>query len=216
MSHPFSQDRFNKVPVVGIMRNLPPQHTDALVDCYAAAGLTTLEVTMNSAGATKIIASLVKNYGDRLNIGAGTVCDLNDLDNALLAGAQFIVTPILDEEVIRACVAANIPVFPGAFTPTEILKAWKLGATMVKVFPASKLGPEFIKELLAPLNYLKLLPTGGINLQNFREYFNAGAQGVGIGSGLFPAELINNGRWEELKQLYEQVVQEVSACVSLP
>jgi 2-dehydro-3-deoxyphosphogluconate aldolase / (4S)-4-hydroxy-2-oxoglutarate aldolase len=170
---------------------------------------------MNSAGATETIASLVKNYGDRLNIGAGTVCDLNDLDKALLAGAQFIVTPILDEEVIRACVAANIPVFPGAFTPTEILKAWKLGATMVKVFPASKLGPEFIKELLAPLNYLKLLPTGGINLQNFREYFNAGAQGVGIGSGLFPAELINNGRWEELKQLYEQVVQEISACVSL-
>ncbi|MGV3585568.1 MAG: bifunctional 4-hydroxy-2-oxoglutarate aldolase/2-dehydro-3-deoxy-phosphogluconate aldolase [Adhaeribacter sp.] len=214
MSQRFSQERFNKVPVVGIMRNMPPEHTEALAACYATAGLTTLEITMNSAGAPDTIAWLVKNYGDRLNIGAGTVCDQSDLEKALKAGAQFIVTPILDEEVIRTCVAANIPVFPGAFTPTEIYKAWKLGATMVKVFPASKLGPEFIKELLAPLPYLKLLPTGGLNLQNFREYFKAGAQGVGIGSGLFPAELINNNRWDDLKQLYEQIVQEVSACVA--
>jgi 2-dehydro-3-deoxyphosphogluconate aldolase/(4S)-4-hydroxy-2-oxoglutarate aldolase len=213
MSH-FSEERFNKVPIVGIMRNMPRQHTEAVVNCYVAAGFTTLEITMNSEGAVETIEWLVKNYGDRLNIGAGTVCDLKDLEKALVAGAGFIVTPILNEEVIKACVEKNIPIFPGAFTPTEIYKAWRLGASMVKVFPASKLGPEFIKELLAPLNYLKLLPTGGINLQNFREYFKAGARGVGIGSGLFPAELINNGRWEDLKQLYEQVVQEVSACVT--
>ena len=204
------------MPVVGIMRNLPPQHTEDLVNCYAAAGLTTLEVTMNSPGAQDTIAWLVNNYGNRLNIGAGTVCDTKDLKIALEAGAQFIVTPILDEEVIRTCVSEDIPVFPGAYTPTEIFKAYRLGASMVKVFPASKLGPEFIKELLAPLTYLKLLPTGGINLQNFREYFKAGARGVGIGSGLFPAELINNGRWDELRLLYEQVVTEVSACVSPP
>lgn len=213
MSQAFSQDRFNKVPVIGIMRNMPSHQTEALANCYANAGLTTLEVTMNSEGAAETIAWLVQHYGDRLNIGAGTVCDLSDLEKALSAGAGFIVTPILEEEVIRACVKIGIPVFPGAFTPTEIYKAWKLGASMVKVFPASKLGPEFIKELLAPLNNLQLLPTGGINLQNFREYFKAGAKGVGIGSGLFPAELIDHNRWEDLKQLYEQVVQEVSACV---
>ncbi|GEO06086.1 2-dehydro-3-deoxy-phosphogluconate aldolase [Adhaeribacter aerolatus] len=214
MSQNFSWDHFHKVPVIGIMRNMPPHQTEALADCYASAGLTTLEITMNSAGAAETITRLAQDYGDRLNIGAGTVCDLQDLDKALKAGASFIVTPILDEAVIRACVAAHIPVFPGAYTPTEIFKAWRLGASMVKVFPASKLGPEFIKELLAPLNYLKLLPTGGINLQNFREYFKAGAQGVGIGSGLFPAELIKHDRWDELKELYSQIVQEVAACVA--
>lgn len=213
MKQTFSWEKFTKVPVVGIMRNIPLTQTQKLVPIYAAAGLTTLEITMNSEDAEETIAWLVQNFGGVLNIGAGTVCDLPDLEKALAAGAQFIVTPILDEEVIRACVAANIPVFPGAFTPTEIFKAWHLGAAMVKVFPATKLGPEYIKELLGPLNYLKLLPTGGITLQNFPDYFKAGAQGVGFGSGLFPMELINNGRWEELKQFYEQVVKRVADCV---
>lgn len=213
MSQNFSWERFNQVPVIGIMRNMPTHQTEPLANCYAGAGLTTLEVTMNSAGAAETIAWLTQHYGHRLNIGAGTVCNLTDLEQALQAGAAFIVTPILDEEVIKACVQENIPVFPGAFTPTEIYKAWRLGASMVKVFPASKLGPEFIKEVRAPLPYLKLLPTGGINLQNFREYFKAGAKGVGIGSGLFPADLINHHRWEELKDLYEQVVREIAACV---
>src|SRR5690606_18081736 len=105
---------------------------------------------------------------------------------ALDAGAQFVVTPITDEEVISACVERDIPIFPGAYTPTEIYKAWSLGASMVKVFPASKLGPDYIKEVLAPLQQIHLMPTGGVGLENMEAFYKAGAKGFGIGSQLIP------------------------------
>jgi 2-dehydro-3-deoxyphosphogluconate aldolase/(4S)-4-hydroxy-2-oxoglutarate aldolase len=203
----FSWERFNQVPIVGIMRNMPRQHLESLVEIYAASGMTTLEVTMNTAGAPDIIASLVQRFGHQLNIGAGTVCSLQDLDLALTAGAQFIVTPILEADVIKACVQAGIPVFPGAFTPTEIHQAWKLGAPLVKVFPAGKLGPGYIKEVLAPLNHIRLLPTGGITLANFADFLQAGAQGVGIGSGLFPDHLVQGDRWDEYRAFLTDFVK---------
>ena len=203
----FSWERFNQVPIVGIMRNMPRQHLDSLVEIYAASGLSTLEVTMNTAGAPDIIASLVQRFGHQLNIGAGTVCSLEDLDLALSAGAQFIVTPILETDVIKACVQAGIPVFPGAFTPTEIHQAWKLGAPLVKVFPAGKLGPGYIREVLAPLNHIRLLPTGGITLANFADFLQAGAQGVGIGSGLFPDHLVQGDRWDEYRDFLTDFVK---------
>jgi 2-dehydro-3-deoxyphosphogluconate aldolase/(4S)-4-hydroxy-2-oxoglutarate aldolase len=173
-----------------------------LTRLYAEAGLTTLEVTLNTAGAPALIRLLVQEFGGTLNIGAGTVCTPEQLDQALNAGAQFIVTPILDEAVIAGCVAAQVPVFPGAYTPTEIYKAWQLGASLVKVFPATKLGPGYIKEILAPLDHLKLLPTGGVSIDNFTQFLQAGATGVGIGSQLFPKNLLENEQWDSLRQLY--------------
>lgn len=207
MNDTFSWDRYYQMPLIGIMRNIPPQHTQKLVNLYLDAGLTTLEVTMNSRSAAESIAAMVSEFGNRANIGAGTVCTKDDLEQAVGAGAQFIVTPIVNDDVIKACVRAKIPVFPGAFSPTEIYKAWKLGATMVKVFPATKLGPEFIKDVLAPLNQVKLIPTGGISLNNLMDYFKAGAQGVGIGSEIFPNQLIRNEQWSELSNLFLDFVK---------
>ncbi|RDV16881.1 bifunctional 4-hydroxy-2-oxoglutarate aldolase/2-dehydro-3-deoxy-phosphogluconate aldolase [Pontibacter diazotrophicus] len=207
MKSSFSWEAFDKIPVVGILRNVPSQHLQKLFAVYLDAGLTTIEVTMNSAGATEAISSLVKTYGDRLNIGAGTVCTLGDLDKALLAGAQFIVTPILNEEVIKACVARNVPVFAGAYTPTEIYRAWELGASMVKVFPAGQLGARYIKEVLAPLNQIKLLPTGGISHDNFAEFLEAGASGLGMGSQLIPKALVEKEQWEELSKHLSEFVE---------
>lgn len=198
MNSSFSWEAFEKIPVVGILRNVPPQHMQKLFSVYLDAGLTTIEVTMNSAGATETISSLVKNFGDRLNIGAGTVCSLEDLDKALLAGAQFIVSPIVKEEIIKSCSNSNVPVFAGAYTPTEIYRAWELGASMVKVFPAGQLGARYIKEVLAPLNQIKLLPTGGITQENFAEFLKAGAKGLGMGSHLIPKALIEKEHWDEL------------------
>lgn len=189
------------------MRNMAGQHLDKLVEIYAASGLTTLEVTMNTPGAPDIIAGLVQRFGHQLNIGAGTVCSPEDLDLALTAGAQFIVTPILEPDVIRTCVRDNIPVFPGAFSPTEIHQAWKLGAPLVKVFPAGKLGPGYIKEVLAPLNHIGLLPTGGIGITDFADYLRAGARGVGIGSGLFPQHLVQGDRWDEYQDFLNDFVR---------
>lgn len=207
MNSSFSWEAFEKIPVVGILRNMPPQHMQKLFAVYLDAGLTTIEVTMNSAGATEAIASLVKTFGDRLNIGAGTVCTLEDLDQALQAGAQFIVTPILKEEVIQECVNSKVPVFAGAYTPTEIYRAWELGASMVKVFPASQLGPQYIKEILAPLNHIKLMPTGGISQENFTAFLKAGASGLGMGSQLIPKTMIEKGQWEELRKHLAEFVE---------
>lgn len=199
MNSSFSWEAFDKMPVVGILRNVPPQHMQKLFTVYRDAGFTTIEVTMNSTGAAETISSLVKMFGGRLNIGAGTVCTLADLDEALSAGAQFIVTPVVVEAVIKACVNSDVPVFAGAFTPTEIYRAWELGASMVKVFPAGQFGPAYIKEVLAPLNHIKLLPTGGITQDNFMEFLKAGAQGLGMGSHLIPKVLIENEQWDQLE-----------------
>ena len=200
MNSSFSWEAFDSMPIVGILRNVPPQHMDKLAEVYFDAGLTTLEITMNSARATETISSLVHSFGGRLNVGAGTVCTLQDLDEALHAGAQFIVTPVLKKAVVKACVRQKVPVFPGAYTPTEIYKAWELGASMVKVFPAGQLGAGYIKEVLAPLNQLKLMPTGGINQENFTEYLKAGASGLGMGSHLIPKQLVAQEQWGQLHE----------------
>src|SRR5690606_17965044 len=131
---------------VGILRGISMETARELARAYVSAGLYTLEVTMNTKDAADIISILGKEFPD-LNVGAGTVCNMKDLENALSAGAQFIVTPIMDEEVIRTTVAHNITIFPGAYTPTEIYRAWSLGASAVKIFPATQLGPRFIKDV---------------------------------------------------------------------
>ena len=206
MNQAFSRELFDKMPLVGILRGFPHSKMIKMGELYAEAGLTTLEITMNTAGATDTIASLVEALGTKLNIGAGTVCNMQELDQALGAGAQYIVSPIVDEEVIKKCVSLGIPVFPGAYTPTEIYRSWALGATMVKVFPATKLGPEYIKEVLAPLNHIQLLPTGGISLDNMEAFIKAGAKGFGIGSALVPKALVEKEEWEALSQHFNQFV----------
>jgi len=195
----FRWSLFEELPVVGIMRNISKEDADEILPGFIGAGFTTLEVSLSSPNAPGLISGLVQQYGDHLNVGAGTVIDLQDLQVALEAGAGFIVTPVVDEDVIRYCAANGIPVFAGAFTPTEIVKAWKLGASMVKVFPADELGPGYIKSLKAPLEKIRLLPTGGISADNAQNYLNAGADGLGVSTGLFKADLISNKKWTELK-----------------
>lgn len=211
MNNAFSWEVFHRIPVVGILRNVAPSKIENISRRYFEAGLTTLEITMNSQGATETIASLQEHYAGRLNIGAGTVCTMEDLDKALEAGASFIVTPILDPEIIKRCVALEIPVFPGAYSPTEIYTAWKLGASMVKLFPAGQLGAGYIKEVLAPLNQVKLLPTGGISMDNFSDFLKAGAHGLGMGSHLLPKNLIENDEWEALSAHFSNFVRKYNA-----
>jgi len=210
MNNKFKSDEFERVPIIGILRNFPSDKIERSLESFHAAGLTTIEMTLNSSGAREHIEQMVARWGDKLNIGAGTVCNLEDLDVALSAGAQFIVTPIINEEVITACVTKGVPIFPGAFTPSEIYKAWSLGASMVKVFPASRLGPEYFKDILQPLNKLKLIATGGVTKDNFMDFLRAGAKGVGIGSNLFPKEMLDNNKWGELTDFLKGIANEAS------
>lgn len=209
----FSWDKFHKVPVVGIIRGLSFDDIRQILPVYVSSGLTTIEITMNTDSAKDIIRYAVENFSEALNVGAGTVCNERDLDEALSAGAEFIVTPIISEAVIRACVKQGVPVFPGAFTPTEIYHAWELGASMVKVYPATSLGPAYIKDVKAPLNQIKLMPTGGINKDNIAEFKKAGADGFGVGGQLFDKKSIESRDWGALEEHFKEFVKRVEVEV---
>ncbi|GAB3893154.1 bifunctional 4-hydroxy-2-oxoglutarate aldolase/2-dehydro-3-deoxy-phosphogluconate aldolase [Spirosoma agri] len=206
---PFSWALFSKAPLIGIIRGLSFDVVKQLLPIYREAGLTTLEITMNTSGAQAMIRHAIDNYGDGLNIGAGTVCTKDDLHKALDAGAQFIVTPVINKKVIKASVKRGIPIFPGAFTPSEIYLAWSLGASMVKVYPATSLGPDYIKDVKAPLDQVKLVPTGGISIDNMAAYFQAGADGLGVGGHLFDKDLIRRNDWAGLTQHFREFVKKL-------
>ena len=194
---------------MGIVRGVSMDVMRDIVKAYLKAGLHTIEITMNTAGATEMISKLRGEFKE-LNVGAGTVCNMEDYEKAVAAGAQFIVTPILDETVIKTAVAHGIPIFPGAYSPTEIYKAWSLGASAVKIFPATQLGVQFIKDISAPLNNTKLLPTGGVSLENIKSFFEAGAVGVGMGSSLFNKKLIQEGDFEGLTEHFANIKSEIN------
>jgi 2-dehydro-3-deoxyphosphogluconate aldolase/(4S)-4-hydroxy-2-oxoglutarate aldolase len=186
----FSWELFDKMPVVGIIRNLTVADINFVLPIYKQAGFTTIEITLNTPEALSVISSLALEYKGELNVGAGTVCTIDDLTAAITAGANFIVTPIFKAEVVKKCVSMEVPIFPGAFSPTEIYEAWELGASMVKLYPASVVGPAYVSAVLAPLNKVKLMPTGGIHLSNMLAFMKAGATSLGIGSELFDKKII--------------------------
>ncbi|MBK5278829.1 MAG: bifunctional 4-hydroxy-2-oxoglutarate aldolase/2-dehydro-3-deoxy-phosphogluconate aldolase [Bacteroidia bacterium] len=207
-------NRFDRAPIVGIIRGVSIETVRRITESYLNAGFYTLEITMNTGGAVEIISALRKEFPE-LSVGAGTVCNMTDLKKAIDAGSQFIVAPILDEEVVGSCVAQNIPIFPGAYSPTEIYKAWTLGASAVKIFPATQLGTQFIKDILAPLNQIKLLPTGGITISNIKSFFHAGAYGVGMGSSLLDAQLIKEENFYGLKDHFTKIKNEILEFIEI-
>lgn len=206
----FSEKLFQAIPIIGILRGYSKETTLNIVDAYYQAGFTTIEITMNTPNVTTIIQTLVTKYGDQLNVGAGTVCNDSELEAVLKAGAGFIVSPIVDVALIKKCKTLGIPVFPGAFTPTEIYQAWHAGARMVKLFPSNTLGPKYLKDVLAPLDQIEIMPTGGVSLDNLAAYKAAGAKAFGMGGLLFHKALIEAGDWsgltKHLKQVYTAIV----------
>lgn len=207
----FSWDLFNTVPVVGIMRSFKQADIESILPVFASAGLNTIEVTMNSAGAEESIRYSRAKFPGQLNVGAGTVLTDKDLDAALEAGAQFIVTPVVNISIIERCKQLSVPIFPGAYTPTEIFNAWNAGATMVKVFPMVGNAVEYIKAVRAPLPHIKLLPTGGVSIDNVHEFFEAGVSGVGVGSHLFDKQLIKNKEWDALGAHFRKFAQKAKS-----
>ena len=214
MSAPFSQALFQELPIVGILRGFTLGQMTEIVRAAVRGGLTNIEITMNSPDAARQLREAVAVVEGRLNIGAGTVINLELLDQALEAGAAFVVTPTVEPKVVTECVKRKIPVFPGAFTPTEIVRAWELGAMMVKIFPAESVGPGYIRALKAPLPHIKLLPTGGVDLKTLPDFLKAGADGFGIGSPLFDRKRVESCDWTWLEaqcrafgEAYRQAVE---------
>ena len=200
MNGSFTWDRFASLPIVGILRRFPADVVRHAALAAQRGGLTTLEITIDTPAAFSILAMLRKTVGATMNIGAGTVCTLADLQNARAAGAEFIVTPVVVSEVIRTAKAYGLPVFAGAYTPTEIFTAWQSGADMIKIFPADQLGPAFIKGVRGPFPQIPLLPTGGVTLETIGDFAAAGATGFGIGSPLFNPQQMSLGNWDWVEQ----------------
>src|SRR6185295_2445295 len=200
MGAAFNAELFKKMPIVGILRFFKRAEVEKLVPASMEGGLTTIEVTMNSAGAEDLIKLTCDLMGKKGNVGAGTVTTIEALDRALAAGASFIVTPAVLPDVIQACVERKVPVMPGAMAPTEILTAWRLGAMMVKVFPADQLGPGHLKAVKAPFPEIPLMPTGGVTVETLPAFKKAGADAVGVGSPLFDPRQVAAGNWDWFRE----------------
>lgn len=201
-------DISGNIPVVVIIRKLSAPEIDFIAENMVEAGLHLLEITMNTPEACKIIATLKRKFGGKLSVGAGTVCTMADLEQAIDCGAEYIVTPVLVEALVEKAVKDGIRIFPGAFTPSEIYRAWSMGVPMVKLFPANIGGPAYIKDILAPLDEVQLMPSGGITPDNYISYLQAGARAVGMGSNLFPKHLVDSRNADGLMNVYRQVVKQ--------
>ena len=172
-------------------------------------GVQSVEITMTVPGALKIIEEASKTVGDFINIGVGSVLNKQTANDAISAGAKYVVSPVFKPEIVQEAKKHNIPVMPGAFSPTEILTAFEAGADVVKVFPADIVGMAFFKGVLAPMPHLKLMPTGGVSLTNAGDWIKAGACAVGVGSALLDKKAIAEENYSLLTTNAEKLIASI-------
>jgi 2-dehydro-3-deoxyphosphogluconate aldolase/(4S)-4-hydroxy-2-oxoglutarate aldolase len=184
---------------------------EALEVCPAIArgGVKPVEVTMTVPNAIDVIKEFKSTVKDEVLVGAGTVLDPETARAAILAGVDYIVTPTLNLKVIEMCHRYGIVVIPGAFTPTEILTAWEAGADIVKVFPAGVAGPQYLKDIKGPLPQVRLLPTGGVTLENTPDFIKAGAVAVAVGTALVDKKLVAEKKFDLITERARQFVEAV-------
>lgn len=217
-------DRILSSGVIAVVRLPATADLGAAAKALAAGGVDVIEVTLTTPGALDAIAQLSSD--SRFLVGAGTVLDEGSARDVVAAGARFVVSPTLERGVIRTCDDLDVPCIPGALTPTELLDAWRAGgsASLVKLFPASAVGPRYLGEVLAPLPFLRVVPSGGVSLENAGEWIRAGAAAVSVGSALVnaslfvpPLHLVERGsgsedRWAELTRRARALVDAVAAA----
>ncbi|MFC2061349.1 bifunctional 4-hydroxy-2-oxoglutarate aldolase/2-dehydro-3-deoxy-phosphogluconate aldolase [Elusimicrobiota bacterium] len=206
--------QFKKQPLLGILRGVEADIVEPLIEEVAQTGLKAIEITMNTPNASKLIEKAVKAADGKMDIGAGTVTSMYSMQEALGAGANFLVMPTLIISIVEYCIYNDIPVFPGAMTPKEVLDAWKAGATMVKIFPLKQLGPQYLKELKGPFDDIKLMACGGVTPGNIEEHFSCGASAVAFGGSVFKKELLDNKDISSIKDTVQQYVDMTNAVFS--
>ncbi len=198
--------------VVAVIRLPDPDKLWAVIVALAEGGVRALEITMTVPRAIEMIEQLAPAFPEGFLLGAGTVLDPETARLAIRAGAQFVVSPVFRPDIVETCHRLDRPALPGCFTPTEILAAWETGADIVKVFPATTLGPGFIKDVRAPLPQVKLMPTGGVTLDNAGAWIKAGAVAVGVGSALVDAKAIEAADFGIITNNARRVVASVNAA----
>lgn len=198
--------------VVAVIRADSSEQLMDVAQALADGGVTTMEVTMTTPNAIQVIEAVTKKFGDKILMGVGTVVDEVTARLALLAGAEFVVTPVLKPEVIALCRRYSKPIISGAYTPTEALAGHEAGADFIKIFPADTLGPKYIKALKAPLPQLEIIPTGGVDLNTCADFIHAGCSAVAAGSSLVSKELMQKKDWKKLTELSAAFVQAVATA----
>ena len=205
--------RIRAIGIVPVVRATSAEEALAAVEAIRAGGIPILEITLTVPGAVEIIAGLARKLGDAALIGAGTVLDTDSAQACIDAGARFIVSPSLDVPTIERCRKLDVPVFPGALTPTEIVTAWKAGANAVKVFPANSVGgASYLKSIKAPLPQIELIPTGGVSLKTAAEFLAAGAFALGVGADLVDLKALRAGQAALITQKAREYVALVAAA----
>lgn len=196
--------------IVAIIRGITGERFNSLIETLVRNSIMIMEVTVDTPGVYEKIQHIKEQYGDQVVIGAGTVLDSETARMAIISGAEFLVSPSLNLDVIKIAKRYGKVVIPGCMTPTEIVKAYEAGADVIKVFPASTLGPRYFRELSGPLAHIPLLPTGGVDLDNAQDYIEAGAVAIGLGSSLVGrgGHIINLTEVKEKAKKFRELVKE--------
>ena len=201
--------------VVAIVRLDSGEKLVQVADALKKGGVTVIEFTCSTPGALDMVKETSARFGEDVLLGAGTVLDPETARAAILAGAEFIVTPTVNLETIAICKRYGKPVVTGAMTPTEMLTVWEAGADLVKVFPASNIGgPDYIKAVLAPLPQLRLVPTGGVSADNAAQYLKMGAAAVAVGGNLVNKKAVANGDWDTITAEAQRLVAVVRSAAA--
>lgn len=206
-------ERVTKILESGLIAVIRSSRSDGLVqaaESLAAGGIEVLEFTLNTPDALRLIAEGRERLPKDVLVGAGTVLTAEDVRKAVGAGAEFIVMPGFDLEAVKAAQDLGVVVIPGAYTPTEVITAWRAGADFVKLFPASQGGPAYLRALLGPLPEVRLVPTGGVSVENAAEYIRAGAAAVGVGGKLVDRDALRDGDYRRLEAAASQLIDVVA------
>ena len=193
--------------IVAVVRTDKPGQLPAICEALITGGVIAIEITFTVPNALEAIRDAGQRFGDRALIGAGTVLNAGMCRAAIGVGAEFVVSPITRLEIITAAHALDKPVMIGAYTPTEAQTAHEAGADFIKIFPADKLGPSYIKSLRAPLPHLKIVPTGGVDLNTAADFLKAGCAALGVGGSLLTADILKTENWAELTRLAKAFVE---------
>ena len=200
--------------VIAVVRLPTGADFRALAGALAAGGVSVVEITLTTPGALEGVRELRDVPGSV--VGAGTVLDERSARDVIAAGARFVVSPTLDPVVMRCCREGNVPCMPGALTPRELLEAARAGASHIKLFPASLVGPRYIREVLAPLPFLRLVPSGGVSLDNAGDWIRAGAVAVSVGSALVGPSLVAEQAWDRLTERARALIDRVAEARRQP
>ncbi len=198
MSKQETLNRLHDLGLVAVIRGPSPELTVRMVEALVAGGVTGIEITYTTPNAAEVVRALDRAFGEAILLGMGTLTNPAQAAEALDAGARYLVSPITDDALAVAMVATGLPVMIGALTPTEVFRAHQLGSDVVKLFPGSAVGPDYVKALHGPFPHIPIMPTGGVDEHNLADWFRAGVWAVGAGSQLSPVKLAREGKFDEI------------------